>query len=163
MPRKKPHSKNSDRSKPSAVVREANRPKNHGASLRPLPRQNDTRLSIKSDLLELYGLPADCRVFFRRKKEYTPSEEPLILDHGKCVVIDADTLELVASVNFNVYESMSPDILAGYASSIPTFYQHAEARNRVNLNRSMQGLVDAGFMKMFGWRAASDAGRKGGE
>lgn len=162
MPRKKPHPKNSKRNQPSALLQQATRPKHHGAALRPLPRQSEGRSAIKDELILRYGLPSDCTIFFRRKKVYTPSDRPLILNHGRCVVIDADTLDLVLSINFNEYGTMPSGTLERYATSIPTFYQHAEARNAVGLNGSMQGVENPGVMKMFGWRPGCDAGRKAG-
>ena len=79
------------------------------------------------------------------------------------MIIDAESLELVASVSFNEYDGMDPKLRATYAEAIPCFYQHAQARNSVaGLNGSMQGVEDAGEMEMFGWRAASDRGKKGG-
>lgn len=163
MPRKKPHPKNSKRNQPSALLHQANRPKHHGAQLRPLPRQSKTRSAIQDELISKYGLPSDCTIFFRRNKKYSETDRPLILNRGRCVVIDADTLELVLSINFNPYDTMPSDTLDRYATSIPTFYQHAEAQNAVDLNESMQGVDDPGVMKMFGWQPGCDAGRKAGK
>lgn len=79
MPRKTPHSKNRDRTKPCALRQQAERPKHHGAALRPIPRQNDSRLAIKAELIRKYGLPSDCRIFFRQQRKYSSDEPPLTL------------------------------------------------------------------------------------